>query len=369
MVVKDYIVTDFPRVSPWTGVVSIEEQLLEKTFLVVFDQEEYYGILTPNDLIKKPHRLVADCISPLTHLAPNCSPQEAYTAMVKLRTHVLPVFDEGQFCGIVNAHHMLGSLAMKSFTITREMDQLKKDLSEASGKANMNVKLKEAFLKNVYHEIRTPLNGLLGFSEVISSASLSDFERREFLDHIIRSSEQFLDVIDKLVLYSKIQTGDLIPGLFEVASVEELLSNLNDFAGRYSDRLDRGHRNISIRPQIQTGIMVRANLTHLKRILKEIVENALKHTPCGAEISISHQLLSNRHIFNISDGGPGIPENEIKTIFEPFEKYIQPGKDFTPGPGLGLAIVQQLCQYNQWDFHFDSSSDKGTSVAISLPAE
>lgn len=369
MVVKDFITTDFPKVSPWTGVNAIEELLLEKTFLAVFEQSEYYGILTPNDLVKKPHRLVADCLSPLPHLAPDCSTQEAYTTMVKLRTHVLPVFDDDKFCGIVNAHHMLSSLAMKSFTITREMDLLKKELNEVNGKANLNVKLKEAFLKNVYHEIRTPLNGLLGFAEVISEASLSDFERREFLDHIIRSSEQFLDVIDKLVLYSKIQTGDLITGAFDVASVSDLLDSLDDFARKYADRLNQGERKICVNTEYETGTMIRTNLTHLKRILKEIIENALKHTPPEAKITISHRLSANRHVFNITNDGPGIPEKEINTLFEPFEKYVYPGRDFTPGPGLGLAIVQQLCKHNKWDFSFGSSPEKGTSVEISLPAE
>ncbi len=242
------------------------------------------------------------------------------------------------------------------------LDQLK----EAKIKAEESDRLKSAFLANMSHEIRTPLNGILGFAELLKDESITEGQRREFLDIINSSGRQLLNLINDIIDLSKIEAGQI--ELIETeCNINSLLNEV--YAFFQSIKKDSGKDNIEFRfkPGIKDAESdVKIDSFRLKQILNNLLSNALKFTHQGY-IEFGYRLIDNYLEFYVKDTGIGVPKESMNIIFERFRQADDSHSRIYGGTGLGLSICKALVELMGGDIMLSENEKEGAKFIFRLP--
>ena len=199
MIIENYISKTYPTVDPYEGIKSVEERLIENQYLVVVDKnDKYYGILTTSDIIKRPHKIVIDCITNKANLVVDDTVSSALDKFCSSQSFVLPVLKENNFIGIIEKNQIIRELKL---TVNKLFD-----------KSLVSEKAKGNFLNNLSHEIRTPLNGILGFLDIVSQLDNDDVikDHKTFNNIIKKSANQFLIIMNDLIELSSVHTNNEI---------------------------------------------------------------------------------------------------------------------------------------------------------------
>ncbi|MEM7028725.1 MAG: ATP-binding protein [Chloroflexota bacterium] len=211
---------------------------------------------------------------------------------------------------------------------------------EAADAANQ---AKSTFLANMSHELRTPLNAVLGFSRLLTRSETMTANERENLHIITRSGEHLLTLINQVLDLSKIESGQIMRN----EAVFDLSQMLAELEGMFRLRAEsKGLRLIiDLAPTVPRHIF--SDELRLRQVLINLLNNALKFTEQGQvklSVYMGEQINSPQPFtpitFAISDTGPGIPSQELKTLFEPFTQT--PLGRSQEGTGLGLSISYRL---------------------------
>lgn len=227
---------------------------------------------------------------------------------------------------------------------------------------------KESFLSVMSHEMRTPLNAVIGISRILSEEE-HPAHQQEHLDILSFSAQNLLTLINDILDFTKIETGNMVLESRPV-DLELLLRNAVQSLKPKANEQGIGlFYEISPRMPVQ----VQADQTRLYQILMNLIGNAVKFTSSGY-VKVSLQLLGQSEHelkigFAVSDTGIGIAPDKLDSIFD---AYTQAGSDITRkygGTGLGLAITKKLIDLYLSNIEVASEIGKGTtfSFAITFP--
>lgn len=240
-------------------------------------------------------------------------------------------------------------------------------LIQAKEKIEEADRLKMSFLANVSHEIRTPMNAIIGFSQLLLMNDVSEDERFEYADYILKRSNDLLQLINDILDVSRIESGEmpLNPKQFQISN---LLSHIFE---NYSMKMRFAEKNIEIKLDIEGELLEETcyqDEERLKQILINLLENAFKFTEKG-HIEIACKKHGNESIdFIVRDTGIGIDEDKINQIFNPF---VQADSNHATrkygGTGLGLSIVKGLSELIQGEIIVESEINKGSVFTIRVP--
>jgi len=247
------------------------------------------------------------------------------------------------------------------------VEQRTVELVEARDQAQTANRAKSAFLANMSHELRTPLNAILGFSRLLREDSVSAKQRKD-LDIINRSGEHLLHIIDDVLDIAKIEAGRKT---LEIAPCDlgSLVRNVMDMMRA---RAEEKNLELLLVSSPDFPQYIRADASHLRQVLINLLGNAVKYTETGAVTlrlnataadESQHLLLT----FDVEDTGIGIVAEDQTRIFDAF---VQAGKRAAQkGTGLGLAITRQLVELMGGTIHVDSTPGKGSRFRVEVPAE
>ncbi|MDE7183306.1 MAG: response regulator [Lachnospiraceae bacterium] len=250
--------------------------------------------------------------------------------------------------------------------ITRKkQDQAIMELLEKVRRANS---AKSEFLSHMSHDLRTPINGILGMLEIMEKRQNDAGQQKACRKKIRVSTGHLLSLVNDVLQVSKLESG-------RPAAVEEpfdLHDTLEDCITILSPQAEeRGIRMRLEETSVQHNKLI-GNALHLKQILMNVIENALKYNRPNGSVFVQIQESTCQggtanYRFAIEDTGIGIGEEFKKHIFEPFTQEHQGARTHYNGAGLGMSIVKKLVDQMGGTVEIDSQLGKGSIVQITLP--
>ncbi len=252
-----------------------------------------------------------------------------------------------------------------------ERKKVEKALKVAIKEAETANKLKSEFLANMSHEIRTPMNAILGFSNILYDR-LTDEKEKSFINKIITSGNNLLELINDILDFSKIEAGHL--------KIQKERANLVDIVNEipliFSQLSEQKSIPIEIKINEKVPHYLSLDVLRIRQVLLNLVSNALKFTEKGfiSIIVTSKQLFDsdNKRIgrvnlqIKVKDTGIGIPYNQINDIFKSFRQVEGQSNRKFGGTGLGLAITKRLVELMGGIILVESKLDVGTQFIIQL---
>jgi len=249
------------------------------------------------------------------------------------------------------------SLAML-FIYKRLLDEQRRKRLDAE---HVN-KMKTDFLSTISHELRTPLNAILGFSQLLEmnrEKTLTEQQKTNISEinsagtHLLHLVNEVLDLstIESGNIHIKMQSLNLTDVLNESVSMSKTMSN------KYNVHISVQHtRNIEH--------YVIADPTRLRQIFINLISNAIKYNKKNGDILICIKPKRNMTRISIIDTGCGISKEDIKKLFQPFERLGERNK--TEGAGIGLVVTKELVTSMKGNIGVDSVLGEGTTFWIEL---
>ncbi|MCG8425257.1 MAG: ATP-binding protein [Proteobacteria bacterium] len=247
-----------------------------------------------------------------------------------------------------------------SFTARgRTLDSLNKALlaAEAANQA------KSEFLANMSHELRTPLNAILGYAQILEREPTLAAKHRAASTTIYESGEHLLQLINDVLDIAKMRAHkhSLVANDFRFRRF------LDSIVSMFALRARQKQLSFVFEDGSNLPAAIRADEKRLRQILLNLLGNAIKFTDHGS-VTFTVEDCDGRLRFQVEDTGIGIPEEQLATIFRPFEQ-IESKTVSREGTGLGLSISSQLVAMMGSELHVKSELGKGTRFWFEIVPE
>ncbi len=220
--------------------------------------------------------------------------------------------------------------------------------------------LKSALLDAVSHDLRTPLASIIGSADSLLQADVDwpDDARQEFLQTIEQEAQRLNRIVGNLLDLSRIQGGVIVPAKDwhdPALLLRETLARL--------EPATRDHRLLVDVPDDMPPVLI--DPVEIDQVVANLVENAAKYSPPGGEIRVTAHVDDGTFDVTVDDDGPGIPEEALPRLFEPF--YRASATRAIRGSGLGLAVARGLVAAHGGHVWASNLDGHGTRFAFSIP--
>ncbi|MGA2709459.1 MAG: PAS domain S-box protein [Steroidobacteraceae bacterium] len=230
----------------------------------------------------------------------------------------------------------------------------------AADKANL---AKSEFLSSMSHELRSPMNAILGFAQLMESASPPPApSQKSSIDQILQAGWYLLELINEILDLALIESGKLSLSL-EPISLTDVLS---DCQAMIEPQALRGDIHLSFPPAGAKHLCVRADRTRLKQVLVNLLSNAIKYNRTGGTVEVTSGITNaGRTRISCRDTGGGLSPEQVAQLFQPFNRLGQEG-GATEGTGIGLVVSKRLVELMGGEIGAESAVGIGSVFWIEL---
>jgi|AntRauTorckE6833_2_1112554.scaffolds.fasta_scaffold09664_2 two-component system phosphate regulon sensor histidine kinase PhoR len=225
-------------------------------------------------------------------------------------------------------------------------------------------RMRQDFVANVSHELKTPITAIKGFIETLLDGALDDrVETERFLHIVERQVERLNVIIEDLMSLSRIEQSEG-QNRFEL-EVELLAPVVNEVVNSCSMLANQS--NIALKHNCPGELRAPVNAPLLEQALTNLVDNAIKYSRSGGEVTLSCFSEDDFAVIAVSDTGCGIEEEHLPRLFERFYRVDKARSRKCGGSGLGLAIVKHIVQIHQGHVDVASAPGKGSTFTLRFP--
>jgi PAS domain S-box-containing protein len=224
---------------------------------------------------------------------------------------------------------------------------------------------KDDFVSTVSHELRTPLTSIIGSIELLEDGMAGELmaEQKQLVDVIERNSERLLAMANDLLTLASYES----PGT-PVSHLEPLDLRAVVRASHASVTGLLSSRDLDLRDELPgSPVVVDGEAAYLERALTNLLSNAIKFTRDGGRITTRLTTDGGSCHLAVSDTGVGIPQDEVKDVFQRFFRSSNVRADAIQGTGLGLSIVRSIVERHHGHIDVQSRRGEGTTFTITLP--
>ena len=250
-------------------------------------------------------------------------------------------------------------LTFSDVSDARAAERMLRERNEALEQAN---RIKNDFVKHVNYELRSPLTSIIGFSALLRAPETGPLnpKQSEYLDYIGSSTSSLLTIVNDILDLATIDAGIMELEVSDVdiaATVDHAIDGIRDRLLEHDIALD-----VDI---AEAGTSFRADGPRLTQILFNLLSNAANFAPHGSTVELRAWREADAVAFSVTDHGPGIPPEQIETIFERFESNPDGGR--SSGAGLGLSIVKSFVELHHGTITVECPEGAGTRVTCVFP--
>ena len=287
---------------------------------------------------------------------------EAYIAdQLKMADHVLTRNNIIEIFFIVLALAILLSIYRTITARERQMEVEKLAVEK-------NSRMKAAFLSDMSHYIRTPVSVIAGSLQLSDKSGTTPEKLREYVMQAKGASEELLEIVDNVIEMSRMESGSYTLKPVR-CDLKELLSELY---GHFLERMNKKQIDFSLDTEGLTDSIVLCDKEAVKRIVKNLLSNALHFTSEGGTVLVSARQREQTspgewvYVIRVADSGIGMNDAEKENLFLPFERGNRSAGSQNSGVGLGMAVVKGILQKIHGEILVKSVAERGTEYHVLL---
>ncbi|HQV69248.1 MAG TPA: ATP-binding protein [Thermoflexales bacterium] len=239
-----------------------------------------------------------------------------------------------------------------------EVGRLGSAFNEMLERLSALFQVQQRLVGDVSHELRTPLTVIRGNVDLMRAMRSGD---PESLEAISSEADRMTRMVTQLLMLSQADSGQL-PMKIEPLDLAPMLMDVERNGRIIAD--DR----VKVTASAQEQLLVQGDRDYLKQVLLNLVENAIKHTPDGGEVTALGYERNDMVYLSVSDTGGGIAPDALPHIFERFYRVDKARSRAQGGAGLGLAIVKSIVDAHGGQIQAYSTLGKGSTFVVTLPA-
>ena len=228
-------------------------------------------------------------------------------------------------------------------------------------------RLKSEFVSSVSHELKTPLTTIKLLAHVLQRSDIAEEEKLDYSKTIAIECDRQIDFVGNLLDLSRIESGAYKLRKTKV-NVREVISSCVEVERHRVESL-----GLTLTTDVPAGLApVSGDFEALRRVIRGLIDNAIKYTPEGGRIRVSARETEDKLAISVSDTGTGIPEQDLPHIFSKFYRVAADGPADSPGAaapgvGLGLYLAQHIVSQLDGQINVESKRGAGTTFSVLLP--
>ncbi len=245
--------------------------------------------------------------------------------------------------------------------LARTLEQMLRSLDAARAEREAALKRQREFVADASHELRTPLTSILANLELLQTTlrGADQDEERAMVDSALRSSGRMSRLVGDLLLLARADAGRI---------AARTRCDLAEAAGNAAAEVAPTIGERELRIENERPLPVDGNPDELHRMVLNLLDNAVRHTPPGSAIELRLRAQGSDAVVEVADDGPGVPAEMRKQIFERFVRGDGPADTAVGGgSGLGLAIVSAVARSHGGDAEVGESELGGALFRVRLP--
>jgi heavy metal sensor kinase len=269
---------------------------------------------------------------------------------------VIEMSDQAKLIGATNLQQRLSVSNPRD-----ELGRLADAFNELLSRLDRSFENMREFMADASHELRTPLAIIRGEADVALSQDRNESEYKETLAIIQDEAQRLSRIVDDMLALARADAGQ-----HQLQVQEFYLNDLVEDACRAAQVL-AASRGVALTPHLTEDITFCGDEDLLRRLLMNLLDNAIKYTPRGGSVSVKLESETERVKIIVSDTGIGIPAESVPYIFERFYRADKARSRADGGSGLGLAIARWVAEAHKGSIELTSDPGHGSRFTVSLP--
>ncbi|MEX2195162.1 MAG: HAMP domain-containing sensor histidine kinase [Thermoleophilaceae bacterium] len=248
----------------------------------------------------------------------------------------------------------IGELAERTNSMIRKLDErrVERDAAESA---------RRDLIAAISHDLRTPLASLQVLAEAIEDGMVDEQTHRRYLEQMSLNIRSLGNLIEDLFELSRLEAGDIQWSMQQV-HLDQLVEETVEAVGVQAEA-----KRIAVRADVPGDLApARANPEKLQRVLFNLIQNAIRHTPADGSVTVAASVSGRAICVEVYDTGEGIGASDRARVFEPFYRGGSEGPRTRKGAGLGLTICRAIVEAHGGQIWL-AESDGGTRIRFTVP--